>query len=306
MSAELVPLAPGLPASMDDWQRWLAECEDVTQIAKVRKLADAAKKYADSRPRANYAAAVSLRAARRGGELIADDERFHAGGPPRDHADTLSGCLGVESDAAAQQMSSRWQKLAIQVPEPVFEDYLAEWDEPSIEITYAGLLKTAHVSANSGDNEWYTPDEYIKAAVAVMGGVDLDPASSPEANEIVGASVYWTEAENGLAHPWAGRVWMNPPYARPLIDQFCGKLADSHSQGDVSAAIVLVNNATETGWFHALAEVAGAMCFPRHRIKFWHPRKEAVPLQGQTVIYLGDEIDRFRGEFVRFGFTVSL
>jgi hypothetical protein len=53
-----------------------------------------------------------------------------------------------------------------------------------------------------------------------------------------------------------------------------------------------------------LADVAAAMCFPRGRVKFWHPEKEATPLQGQAVIYLGTAIDEFRREFLRFGFVV--
>jgi ParB family chromosome partitioning protein len=164
---------------------------------------------------------------------------------------------------------------------------------------------TAHVSQNSGDNEWYTPVAYIDAARSVMGEIDLDPASTDEANEVIGASAFYSELDTALERDWHGRVWMNPPYARPLIDAFCGKLAEEFAADKVSQACVLVNNATETGWFHAIAEVASAFCFPRHRVKFWHPRKEsATPLQGQAVIYLGDNADGFRTAFVDFGFTV--
>lgn len=164
----------------------------------------------------------------------------------------------------------------------------------------------AHVSHNAGDNEWYTPREYIEAAHRVMGGIDLDPASTAIANEVVGAAEFYTAEDDGLSGPWAGRVWMNPPYARPLVDSFCAKLAQAHADGDVPQAITLTNNATETGWFHALAEVGAALCFPRQRVKFWHPEKESAPLQGQALIYMGPEVEAFRREFAQFGFTAAL
>ncbi len=164
-----------------------------------------------------------------------------------------------------------------------------------------------HVAHNSGDNEWYTPAEYADAARAVMGGIDLDPASTLEANTSVRAEKFYTEADDGLAQPWGDsqtKIWMNPPYAQPLCGEFCAKLVEEYVQCLVSEACVLVNNATETGWFQDVAGKAAAICFPRGRVKFWHPSKEATPLQGQAVLYLGGSAAKFASEFGRFGLVV--
>lgn len=160
-----------------------------------------------------------------------------------------------------------------------------------------------HVTHNSGNNEWYTPPEYIEAARRVMGGIDLDPASSDNANETVQARTYYTAEDDGLLHDWRGRVYMNPPYASHLIGLFAEKLAEHVKRGEVIEACVLVNNATETGWFNALLDVASAVCFIRGRVKFidMDGNPSGAPLQGQALLYIGPSADNFGRIFAQFG-----
>ncbi len=160
-----------------------------------------------------------------------------------------------------------------------------------------------HVSFNSGNNEWYTPTEYIEAARRVMGGIDLDPASSDIANKTVRADVYLTAEDDGLRYSWSGRVWMNPPYSGELIGKFSAKLAEHYKAGDISEAIVLVNNATETAWYQGMVKEAAAVCFLKGRIKYNNSQgvPENSPLQGQTFLYFGERPLAFASQFSHFG-----
>lgn len=180
---------------------------------------------------------------------------------------------------------------------------------PETKVKVKDIIKEVkpHVAYNSGNNEWYTPAEYIEAAREVMGGIDLDPASNPIANEVVKATKFYTAEDDGLKQEWFGRVWLNPPYAQPLLTQFCEKLADSVSKGQVTEACVLVNNATETTWFQLLASYTSAICFIRGRVKYWTPdRKTNTPLQGQAIHYIGPNEKRFIKRFSKIGLVMQV
>ena len=164
---------------------------------------------------------------------------------------------------------------------------------------------TPHVSHNSGENEWYTPIEYIEAARLVLGEIDLDPASCAEANALIKARRFYSIEDDGLEHAWEGKVWLNPPYASDLIGRFTSKLAAHFDGGSVPAALVLVNNATETEWFQVLSRRARAVAFPARRVKFWGPSGQSgAPLQGQAVLYLGAAVDLFEAAFSGFGLVL--
>lgn len=162
-----------------------------------------------------------------------------------------------------------------------------------------------HLARASGGTEWYTPRDIIEGARVAMGGIDLDPASTAEANEVIKASVFLTVLHDGLRYPWQGRVWLNPPYARSSIGHFINKLLAEHDAGHVEQACVLTNNATETRWFQLLARSAAALCLVAGRIRFWHPGHTGTgPLQGQVVFYLGTDTEAFEGAFAALGLIV--
>jgi phage N-6-adenine-methyltransferase len=187
------------------------------------------------------------------------------------------------------------------LPDEAKADVIAAAPEQMREVAREAVKK-AHVANNSGNNEWYTPAVFIEAARSVMGGFDLDPASSEIANRTVKADRIFTAEDDGLAQEWpVGRIWMNPPYAQPLMGQFADKFAAEVRRG--SEGIVLVNNATETAWFQTIAAECSAICFPKSRIRFLDPdgAPSGSPLQGQAIFYCGPNSERFEEIFSALG-----
>jgi ParB family chromosome partitioning protein len=164
------------------------------------------------------------------------------------------------------------------------------------------------ISATPGydGDEWFTPAEYIEAARDVMGSIDLDPASTSEAQKVVGAVRFFSKDDNGLMQTWNGNVFLNPPYSVPLIQEFVEKVMFEFDAGNIAQAIVLTNNSSDTKWFHSLLSRFPA-CFTRGRVQFWRPNLETFGTrQGQTFFYIGPNVNRFRAVFSEFGIVVSV
>lgn len=128
---------------------------------------------------------------------------------------------------------------------------------------------------HKASDEWMTPPHIIKAARSVFRGtIDLDPASSPEANKIVKADKIYSlsdAAEDGATLPWHGNVWLNPPYSTGRIERFIDKLLQAKADAELDHWITLTNSATDTRWAQQLMAAAETICFVKGRIKFISP-----------------------------------
>jgi DNA N-6-adenine-methyltransferase Dam len=147
---------------------------------------------------------------------------------------------------------------------------------------------------------WYTPSLYVEAARSVMGAIDLDPASDVVANQVVKATRFYDLRMNGLAHPWHGRVFLNPPYCRQQ-GKFVRYLMGEYGAGRVKQAVVLVSSAAmNTRWFRPFLDFP--LCLPTGRVQFYSPGVgESSSQHGSVFVYLGQDIDRFIEIFERFG-----
>ena len=148
----------------------------------------------------------------------------------------------------------------------------------------SGVRKRAHVSAEN--DEWYTPEKWLNFASYVLGSIELDPFSSPKANQRVNAKRYFTADDDAFRQSWdAKTVWMNPPYTRGVVDQSATKLLSELEAGNVRYAIVLVNNMTDTQWYRRLLDKCRAKCDLTGRISFENALGQKVSgnTRGQTL-----------------------
>lgn len=108
-----------------------------------------------------------------------------------------------------------------------------------------------------GSDEWLTPPELI----AALGLFDLDPCSPGTRRPWDTATRHYSIEEDGLRQPWAGRVWLNPPYSSAA--RWMARLSE-HGQG---TALIFARTETRL-WFDHVWPKAAGLLFLRGRLKF--------------------------------------
>lgn len=155
-------------------------------------------------------------------------------------------------------------------------------------------------------DEWFTPLFLLTRVKEFYRGDFLDPASSELVADRVGARQYYTKENDGLIQAWKGRVWLNPPYSRLLINQFTNKLSAEYAAGHIKEALLLVNSATDTIWFQKMAQESCLRIDIKGRLRFWHPEKKSdSPKYGQSLFYFCNRDSAYKFRTNRFRFLQS-
>lgn len=122
--------------------------------------------------------------------------------------------------------------------------------------------------------DWQTSPEWAEWIRRTLGAIDLDPASSKDANKTIKASKYYSSG--GYERPWPGRVYCNPEGSnsvrsvKPWWEHGINELRSGRCTGLVWC------------FFNAMAsytlkpmpwELDGYMIIPPRRVPFWRDGK---------------------------------
>lgn len=165
----------------------------------------------------------------------------------------------------------------------------------------------SHQSARAESVTWLTPEPVLDA----LGGwqaFDLDPCAAPRPWPWLTAQFMNSEdMQDGLAMPWFGRIWMNPPYTSADLANWLARLAD-HGRG---TALIFARTETDA-FFRQVWERASGLLFLEGRLHFHYPngRRAKANAGAPSVLcaYGQDDLDRLaeariRGNFVPLRFA---
>lgn len=167
------------------------------------------------------------------------------------------------------------------------------------------------------NDDWMTPLDIILKVKDVLGDIDLDPASSIEANARIGAKYYFTREMDGLTTNWSNgnsrTVYLNPPGGKrknkSMAALFWKRLMQYRESGELKHAIFMgfsVELLQSTQNYDCLPILSFPFCVPRKRIAFdfTGPVVKNAPSHSNVIVYIPGIFDLrfdFQREFSELG-----
>ena len=138
---------------------------------------------------------------------------------------------------------------------------------------------TRKVMFSSKTVEWTTPQDFYDRLNQEFN-FTLDPCCTDETAK---CGTYYTEADDGLAQPWAGHsVFMNPPYGRSIKDWI--RKAYEESRKPNTVVVALIPARTDTRYWHDYCMEASEIRFIKGRLKFGESNNSA-PFPSAVVVF---------------------
>ncbi len=130
---------------------------------------------------------------------------------------------------------------------------------PAAAPSVPGGNMAVHYSSERMD--WATPWGFFNRLDAEFG-FDLDVCALPTSAK---CKHFFTPEDDGLAQPWEGVCWMNPPYGNQIGD-WMRKAYEESRRG--ATVVCLVPSRTDTNWWHEWAMKADEIRLVRGRLTF--------------------------------------
>lgn len=173
-----------------------------------------------------------------------------------------------------------------------------------------------NVKHSSRNDSWGTPQYIVGLVKEVLGTIDLDPASSMEANKVIGAGTYYTESDDGLYMAWGapGSVYLNPPGGKIGNKSRCGLFWEKLMSEDFGHAIFMAFSIEALQYTQAAGKKSilhYPFCVPSKRIRFIDPTSDAetsdlrskarvAPSHSNVIVYVPKWIDKTESFYTAF------
>ena len=152
---------------------------------------------------------------------------------------------------------------------------------------YSSLMTRQTTLFSTPQTEISSDDHYTPAWIFETLGLtfDIDVAAPPGGIPWIPARRFYTMEDDGLAQPWEGLIWMNPPYssATEWVRRFI-----EHGNGIALLPVAI------SKWFQSLMDHPDTRCvlgaeFGRDRIAFHYQGKMKVIMFPVMFWAMGDQ-----------------